>query len=69
MVDPTNVFLRLPRAISRARACPVLLRPKMAAVKSREVTTLAKTVRVTKNVNIQELARMVCAHACHLREK
>ena len=69
MEDPTNAFPHLPPAISHVRACPVLLRPKMAAVKSKELTMSAKTVRVMKNVNIRELARMAPAHACRHKEK
>ena len=69
MEDPTNAFLRLPRAISRARACLVLIPPKMAAVKSRELTMSVKAVRVMRNVNIREPVRMAPAHAYRPREK
>ena len=65
--DLMSVFHHLPLAISPVLACPAFWRPKMAAVRSREVTISAKNVMVMVSVNIPALAKMECAHACHHR--
>lgn len=67
--DLMNVYRHLLRATSRALVCPVLCQQKMAAAKSGEVTTLANTALMMENVSTLESARMVCAPACHHKEK